>query len=179
MSAVPAPGISVFDGLLEGPTSAWDPDPAALADALAARGLPPDLLEVIVEGGRASLQPRDLGYPTAQFAGDPAEALALALQDLLGGNEPAARGWYSSLRVTSYEEASRADTLLQVGADGVHLLRRTQPWSPPPRPPAWRRLLRNWPVMLAALTALLAIGWLKREELREGFDKYYNALFGG
>lgn len=178
MSAAAAPGLVLFEGLLEGPTAAWDPDPAALADALGARGLPRDLFEVVIEGGRAALQPRGHAYPRAQFPADPAEALAVALQDLLAERPGAVREWFSSLRVSSFGETERLDALLQLSAEGLHLLRRSQPWSPPPAAPAWRRLARRWPIYAVALLALLAIAWLRREELLAGWEKYSGALFG-
>lgn len=178
MSEAGVPGTARFEGLLEGPTARWDPDPAAVAGALRARGLPEDLLEVQVEGGRAVLQPRSHPYPRADFAADPAEALALALQDLLQERPGAAEAWSSSLRVISHGERTREEALLQVGADGVHLVRRERAWTPPPAPGRLRALRQHWWVYAIALIGVLAMGWLRRDYLLERWDYFFGGVFG-
>lgn len=178
MSELGVPGTVVFQGLLEGPTAAWNPDPAELADALRARGLPEDLLEVLIEGGRGMLQPREHAYPRAQFAAEPAEALGLALQDLFQERAAAADAWFSSLRAVEYGARERSESLLQLAADGVHVVRRSSPWSPPPPDSALTRLRRNWPVLLLAGIGTLAMIWLKRDFLFESWDYFVDGVFG-
>lgn len=178
MSDSPVPGTVLFAGLLEGPTADWSPDPAAVADALRLRGLPADLMTVGVEGGRGVLQPLEHAYPRSSFAADPAEALALALQDLLQEHPRAATAWFSSLRVIGHGERSRDESLLQLTAEGIHLVRREQPWAPPPPPSLRSRLRANGMAIAFALIGALAIAWLKRDQLRAGWDYWIGGLFG-
>lgn len=179
MSEQGVAGTVVFQGLVEGPTSAWNPDPAEVADALRARGLPADLLAVLIEGGRGMLQPKEHPYPRAQFAADPAEALALALQDLFQERSGAADAWFSSLRAVAYTDRERSESLLQLAADGVHVARRDAPWSPPPPRSVWTRLRENWLVLAIAGIGALAMIWLKRDFLLAQWDLYFGGLFGG
>lgn len=179
MSEQGAPGTVLFQGLLEGPTAAWDPAPAEVAGALRVRGLPEDLLAVVIEGGRGMLQPREHPYPRAQFAADPAEALALALQDLFQERAAAADAWFSSLRVAAFGDHSREEALLQLGADGVRVVRRVQPWTPPPAETPWRWLRRHWAVLACAAIGAAAMIWLKRDFLLERWHYFYDGIFGG
>jgi hypothetical protein len=172
-------GTVVFQGLVEGPTAAWNPAPDEVADALRARGLPADLLSVLIEGGRAILQPQEHAYPRAQFAADPADALALALQDLFQERPQAADAWFSSLRAVAYAECERSEALLQLASDGVHVVRRVAPWSPPPPATLFTRLRANWLVLALAAIGALAMLWLQRDFLREKWDYWFGGLFGG
>lgn len=172
------PGTVLFEGLLEGPTAAWSPDPALVAEALTARGLPADLLLVMIEGGRAMLQPQDHAYPRAQFAAEPSDALALALQDLLQEQTTATRDWFSSLRVISFAERTRVEALLHLGEEGVHVVRREQPWNPPPPVTLWTRLRKNWLILVVAGLGALAMAWLKRDALLDGWNYFYSGILG-
>ena len=154
-------------GLYEGPTESWLPLQDRLADALRRAGAPTNLLHAVLTGGRASLEPDPGWFPREQFSGNPAEALALALEMLLeetAGGRPAE--WFSTLRVLEYREDLRTETLLQVEADGIRCVTREQPWSPIPKP-RWADLLREqWWILLLIACGIGIGGWLQRERIR-------------
>ncbi|RMH03096.1 MAG: hypothetical protein D6702_06985 [Planctomycetota bacterium] len=161
------PGRIRIEGLLEGPTASFSPAADRLAEALVRAGAPADCLVCRLEGGRAAIEPAPGLFPREQFAADPAEALALALTLLLeeeGAGAPSE--WFSTLRVTAWEEDRRRESLLQLSRDGIRVVARESPWSPPP--PERRSLLRRY----GLIALLLAVGggaWLfqHRQEVRD------------
>lgn len=167
MSA-PLPGQVRIDGLYEGPSAVWEPQQEQVRDALRRAGAPEAALHALIEGGRASLEASDLLFPREQFAADPGEALALALEMLLeesAGGQPA--DWFSTLRVTDFGEDSKTETLIKVEAEGVRLARRESPWVASLAPTLTERLQKNWLTIVVVLLAGGAAAWSQRDTIRE------------
>jgi hypothetical protein len=176
-----APGTVLVEGLVEGPASSWNPDPAALAGALKRAGAPATCLTIHEDGGRRALEPGAAHYPRGQFASDPAEALALALTFLFEGNQgKPPTEWFSTLRVTEYGERTKRETLIAFAPDGVRSAGGESAWAPPPSATGggMRALAARWPLVLLVVAALGVVAWLKRDDIEGWFHKV-GATIGG
>jgi hypothetical protein len=174
----PEPGTVQVLGLYEGPTESWEPRADVLADALRRAGAPGNLLQAVITGGRASLEPDPAFFPRGQFNGEPHEVLALALEMLLEeevGGQP--QEWFSSLRVVEYREDKRLETLIQVQADGVRGVVREQPWTPVPPPTAWETFRAQKWILLLIAVGLVAGGWLQRDRVFDLWDDLTGTVF--
>jgi hypothetical protein len=102
-----------------------------------------------------------------EFAADPGEALALALDDVFRDDAQArASAWFSTLRTTEYTHDRRRETLITLDARGIRTLVHEEPWSPALGRPRLGALAAHWPT--AALVFLCAAGivYLQREDVR-------------
>jgi len=161
------PGTVRIDGLVEGPTSSWNPSPDRLVEALRRVGSPEDALRVTIRGGRASLEPAIVPFLREEFAADPGEALALALDDVFREDAQArASAWFSTLRTTEYTLDRRRETLVTLDPRGIRTLVHEEPWSPPIARPRLGALAEHWPTALLVFLAAGAILYVERENAR-------------
>lgn len=156
-------GVVCFSGLLEGPTASFAPNVVELGKALAAYGLPKDLLAVMIEGGRASITPCGVPYPRASFHADPADSFREALHQAL--NDEDLSGWCSTLRLTEYRAAEKVESLVQLAAKGVIQTKRTSPYSPTARKPLVDTLRDNVKIIALLTAAAICLAWLYRDSI--------------
>jgi len=174
----PEPGLVQILGLYEGPTEAWSPLQDQLVDSLRRAGVPTNLLRAVISGGRASLEPDPGFFPREQFASNPGEAVALALDMLLtetANGQP--EDWFSTLRLIEYHEDKRVETFLQVHPDGVRGISREQPWNPIPKKKLITLLREQWWMIVLIVVGVSVSGWLKRDSIQEQWDHLQRVFF--
>lgn len=175
---IPEPGTVQFQGLFEGPTAAWAPQQDLLADALRRAGAPENCLHAVVTGGRASLEPDPGLFPRGQFADNPADCLAMALELLLAesaGGQPAE--WFSSLRVIEYQERTQVETLIQIHEGGVRGMTREQPWSPVPKKTMGDHLRANRIIYSLAALALMVFAYFNLHKVEDAWNTIRGSYF--
>lgn len=156
-------GVVCFNGLLEGPTASFDPNVAEIGRTLVAYGLPKDLLNVIIEGGRASISPSDVPYPRASFSADPADSLCEALHQIF--NDQALADWCSTIRLTEYHDSEKIESLMQLTPKGVVQVKRTSPYSPTANKPLVDLLRNNVKMIVLVAVAAICLTWLYRDKI--------------
>ncbi|KAA3608958.1 MAG: hypothetical protein DWQ01_10260 [Planctomycetota bacterium] len=166
-----APGRIYFHGLVEGPSASWQPLADQVKDALSRAGAPPSLLLAGLEGGRAFLEPEPQAFQRGEFSGDPEECVAMALRFLLeesGNDHPT--DWLSNLRVVSFQENQKVESLISLDPEGIRITKRETPWQYAAKqesPAHWVR--QNLQIVIPVVLAVGLFAFVERDRIGNWF----------